>query len=394
MTGEIDLSELEVVDEHCHPFKEDSKVLKVNEFELISDYMCLYNPSFVTPSKILSEYEKAEQSRKEKLEREFSISRKDSEMKYQVSTLLLSKKFAHELSKFLGCRPTAKDIIETRNRRSEPQYRKYIGELFDDVKIKGLLVDDGYSELAVEYGIPLIDIDALKGYVPARVERITRVEPLFQTSLDKASKLEDMELDFLRSMEDSVKKHKAVAFKCVIAYRTGLDIRKTEPEAARRDFEKYKATRTRDIKALRDFMTWRSIEKAIELDVPYQIHTGVGDTDIALPKCSPYNLWTLLKDENLRQAKIVLVHAGYPMVTEAAFLTSVLPNVYLDLSILIPLAHSNPARLTDALELAPLAKVMYASDVHLPDMYWLTAKIGKKMLGNRARTNSRFRCAR
>jgi predicted TIM-barrel fold metal-dependent hydrolase len=380
MTREIDLSELDVIDEHCHPFKENSKVLRVNEFELISDYMCLYNPSFVTPSKVLSEYEKAEQLRREGLDHEFKISRKDSEMKYQVSTLLLSRKFAHELSKFLGCKPTAKEIIETRNRRSA-QYKNYIGELFDDAKIRGLLIDDGYSELAVEYGIPLIDIDVLKGYVPARVERITRIEPLFQESIDKAANLEDMERNFLTSMEDAVKKRKAVAFKCVIAYRTGLDISKTEPGAARRDFDKYKATKSRDIKALRDFMIWRSIEKAIELDVPYQVHTGVGDTDIVLPKCSPYNLWTLLKDERLRQARIVLVHGGYPMVSEAAFLASVLPNVYLDLSILIPLAHSNPSRINDVLELAPLSKVMYASDVHLPDMYWLTAVIGKKMLG-------------
>jgi len=379
MKKTIDLSKIKVIDEHCHPFKEESKVLRVSEFELISDYMCLYNPSFLVPSNILAQYQSAIESDKDKLDKEFRISSSDREMKYHVSNLLLSTKFRHEMSRFLKCRSSAKDIIETRNQRAK-NYKKYIGDLFQDAKITGLLVDDGYSEIAVEYGIPSIDIEAFRTYVPAKVERVTRIEPLFQKSLEKSSTLEDMEEDFLESMEESVKKKRAMAFKCVIAYRSGLEIKPPSIETARSDFEKYKSTRTRSVKALRDYMIWRSIDKTIELNVPYQVHTGVGDTDIVLERSSPYNLWNMLKDEKIRQAKIVLVHSGYPQVCEAAFLTSVLPNVYLDISILIPLAHGNPARLLDVLELAPVSKVMYASDVHLPDMYWLTAIIGKEML--------------
>ena len=89
----------------------------------------------------------------------------------------------------------------------------------------------------------------------------------------------------------------------------------------------------------------------------------------------------MLVDEELRHARVVLVHVGYPFISEAAYLTAVLPNVYLDLSILIPLGQTNPSRIAQVLEMAPLTKVMYASDVHLPDMYWLSAKIGKTMLG-------------
>jgi predicted TIM-barrel fold metal-dependent hydrolase len=118
----------------------------------------------------------------------------------------------------------------------------------------------------------------------------------------------------------------------------------------------------------------------MELDVPFLLHTGIGDQDIILNKCNPACLWNMLVNEELRHAKIVLVHAGYPFLSEAAFLTSVLPNVYLDLSVLIPLGQTNPHRLAQILETAPLTKVMYASDVHLPEMYWLSAKIGKSML--------------
>jgi hypothetical protein len=119
----------------------------------------------------------------------------------------------------------------------------------------------------------------------------------------------------------------------------------------------------------------------MDLDVPFLFHTGVGDQDIVLGECNPTCLWDMLIDEDLRHAKIVLVHVGYPYISEAAFLAAVLPNVYLDLSILIPLGQPNPSRIAQVLEMAPLTKVMYASDVHLPDMYWLSAKIGKSMLG-------------
>ena len=50
----------------------------------------------------------------------------------------------------------------------------------------------------------------------------------------------------------------------------------------------------------------------------------------------PRRLFELLTDPVLRHAKVVLVHAGYPWLQEAAFMTNVLPNVYLDVSLVCP----------------------------------------------------------
>jgi len=390
MATKIDVSDYPLIDAHCHPFKESTKILTRDEFSFIGDYICGFNnPAFLTPSPILENYAKAAGAEKEELDRKYRISSIDADLRLHVENLALQKRMMRELSKFLGCAATPKDIVEARNRRSA-DYREYIQRIFDDAKIQGLNVDDGYSELAVLFAIPSIDIDGLKTYVPAKVWRTTRVEPLFQRSLDKSSTLDEMESDLLSSLEYSVKKLGAVSFKCVIAYRSGLNILKTEPEDAKKDFGKYKRKRSkttgltqgeRMLTDLRNYMIWRAVEKSMELDVPFLFHTGVGDQDIVLKECNPTRLWDMLIDEDLRHAKIVLVHVGYPYISEAAFLTAVLPNVYLDLSILIPLAQVNPSRIAQVLEMAPLTKVMYASDVHLPDMYWLSAKIGKSMLG-------------
>ncbi len=390
MTARIDLSDYGLIDTHCHPFKESTKVLTENEFAFMGDYICGFNnPAFLTSPDVLDEYSKATSAERLKLDEKYRISSTDAELRLHVQNLALQKRMMRELSVFLGCAPNPKDIVEARNRKSA-NYSEYIKRVFDDAKIQGLNVDDGYSELAVRFALAPVDIDALRTYVPAKVWRTTRVEPLFQIALDKSKSFDEMESVFLSSLDNAVKKLGAVCFKCVIAYRSGLRITKTEPEDAKKDFRKYKAKRSkadvvakgeRALKNLRNYMIWKAVERSTRLGVPFLFHTGVGDQDIVLTECNPTCLWDMLVDEELRHARVVLVHVGYPYISEAAYLTAVLPNVYLDLSILIPLGQTNPSRISQVLEMAPLSKVMYASDVHLPDMYWLSAKIGKSMLG-------------
>jgi predicted TIM-barrel fold metal-dependent hydrolase len=78
----------------------------------------------------------------------------------------------------------------------------------------------------------------------------------------------------------------------------------------------------------------------------------------------------------------VLVHGGYPFCTEAGYLTSVFPNVYCDLSLMIPWASVGIARrIEETLESAPTAKIMFGTDaIHLPEMNWLGALVGRRGL--------------
>jgi uncharacterized protein len=80
---------------------------------------------------------------------------------------------------------------------------------------------------------------------------------------------------------------------------------------------------------------------------------------------------------------LVLVHGGYPFCTEGGYLTSVYPDVYLDLSLMIPWASTGVARrIEQTFESAPLGKVMYGSDgINCPEMHWISARLARQALG-------------
>jgi predicted TIM-barrel fold metal-dependent hydrolase len=133
---------------------------------------------------------------------------------------------------------------------------------------------------------------------------------------------------------------------------------------------------------LRDYLIIRALELSVELDVPMQFHTGVGDYDIVMDQCDPALMYDVLKDEQLRHATVVLVHSGFPNNQNAAWIVSLLPNVFLDFSLTVPFLNPvGTERLKEILQIAPSFKVMYGSDgFNLPELYWLGAKVGKNAL--------------
>ena len=74
---------------------------------------------------------------------------------------------------------------------------------------------------------------------------------------------------------------------------------------------------------------------------------------------------------------------GYPYVRESAFLASLYPDVYVDLSLAVPLLRPVlPHVLQELLALAPGTKLLYGSDAHSqPEMFWLGAQYGRWALG-------------
>ena len=104
----------------------------------------------------------------------------------------------------------------------------------------------------------------------------------------------------------------AVAFKSVIAYRTGLDITHPSLEEARAAYTRWRAdgfreTRTHG-KPVRDLLLERTLEVAGAAGVPVHIHSGGGDPDSLVPHARPAGLFDLLK-RHPRQP-VLLIHAG------------------------------------------------------------------------------------
>jgi predicted TIM-barrel fold metal-dependent hydrolase len=98
---------------------------------------------------------------------------------------------------------------------------------------------------------------------------------------------------------------------------------------------------------------------------------------------NPLHLRPLLESGAIGHGPIVLLHASYPYVREAAYLTSVYPNLYVDVSQATPLlAGPGLIRvLEELLALAPVTRLLYGSDAWgIPDWIWLSAKATRRAL--------------
>ena len=105
--------------------------------------------------------------------------------------------------------------------------------------------------------------------------------------------------------------------------------------------------------------------------LPVQVHSGFGDWDLHLWRADPSYLKPLI--ERFRDTSFVLLHC-YPFVREAGWLAHVYGNVYFDLSLTIPHVSQPVRALEEALELAPVSKLLYASDAaRTPELYLLAA---------------------
>ena len=80
--------------------------------------------------------------------------------------------------------------------------------------------------------------------------------------------------------------------------------------------------------------------------------------------------------------KIIPVHAGYPLVDEAVWLSHLYSNCYFEISIMNPFVHQGLlARYLEIMEVVPYSKILFGSDAfHVPEIYWLSGRWGKRFL--------------
>jgi predicted TIM-barrel fold metal-dependent hydrolase len=123
--------------------------------------------------------------------------------------------------------------------------------------------------------------------------------------------------------------------------------------------------------------------------LPVQVHCGFGDSDLHLWRADPGYLKPLL--ERFRETPFVLLHCD-PFVREAGWLAHVYANVWFDLSLTIPHVSRPAEQVREALELAPVSKLLYASDAaRTPELYFLAAKWWREALAEVCRPSFRPR---
>ena len=224
----------------------------------------------------------------------------------------------------LGCAP---DELAVYDRRLATDPGTYSGSLLRATNTELLLVDDGYPP--PEASVGLHELGQLAGCHALPVLRL-------ETRGEQAA-----------SEVASARAGGYAALKTIAAYRGGLD---RVPEHVIGALEANEATGD---------------------PLPVQVHCGFGDSDLHLWRADPSYLKPLI--ERFTATRFVLLHC-YPFVREAGWLAHVYANVFLDLSLTIPHVARPREALAESLELAPISKLLYASDASTtPELYLLAA---------------------
>ena len=355
MTVRVDLSELEIVDAHTHALP--ISILQANDAKgfverLTMTGMCLKSAGY-------------DDRKLDALVSSFSD-----------TTPVISGMIA-ALAKLLNCPPSRDEVARTRRRRIEGDAARYLQELMTDANIGGLVIDDGYPQ-------PRVAPETIVKEYARPVASVVRIEPLIASIVKTARDWPDLRDQFTAALEAAIARG-AMAIKSIIAYRTGLDIGEWPEAAVTAAFEGWRRDGFKESRAyskpVRDALLHRSLDIAKKMDVPVHIHTGGGDADIVLEYAQPRNMFALLKSRY--DQDIVLIHSGWPWTSEAAYIASILPRVYLETSLATPWASlAIDQRLTTLLGIAPPAKVMYGSDASSePEVLWFSARMARNALG-------------
>jgi predicted TIM-barrel fold metal-dependent hydrolase len=217
--------------------------------------------------------------------------------------------------------------VYERRQASDPV--EYAERLLRETAAELLLVDDGYPP--ADAAISPDELGALAG---CPVRPVMRIEPRANGDLVHP-------VGTLAAIDGGARANGFVALKTIAAYRGGLDLDQLRPSARKILFAALEAN-----EATRD-------------PLPVQVHAGLGDPDPLLPSAAPGYFKPIF--ERFADTRFVLLHC-YPFVREAGWLTSVYANVFLDLSLTIPHVSRPAAVLAEALELAPVSKLLYGSD--------------------------------
>jgi uncharacterized protein len=201
---------------------------------------------------------------------------------------------------------------------------------------------------------------------------------------DGAASFTDLEAAVVGRLEEAASDGRTVAFKSIIAYRTGLDVEEATGQEASTAFHRWRANgwpETREhAKPVRDRLLHETAHVAARRGLALHIHTGDGDPDIDLPRARPSLLFPFLRAR--RDQPIVLIHGGHPWSHEAGYIASLLPGVYVDLSVLIPWAGWTVERhLSDLIGSVPTSKLLYGSDqASEPEVFWIAARLARRAL--------------
>jgi glutamine synthetase len=327
-----------------------------------------------------------------------------------VHTSLSHIRGMKQLAELYGCSEAVRDIKAARYEWIRRDYDGLIKKCLEGTH--AIMMDDGLNKDMVNpfkwhrQFVPqvsrIVRVEAIAAEV---LEQLVVVAGLMRPGTDADWERNQTEAFFIRFNGEFRNQIRAFAndpdvrgFKSVICYRTGLDIGLASRKALRPQhsltesdlltaFHEYlqQAVRNNNYriqrKAFNDYLVVAVcdvLDKRARSEgesLPFQFHTGLGDTDINLVTANPAYMQPLI--EAFPNVDFVLLHSSYPYTREAGYLASAYPNAWLDVGEVFPMLSRDGQEsvLKQALELAPASKVLWSTDGHFfPETYWLANK--------------------
>lgn len=393
------IDEMPVDDTHCHPLTfDDAQTTPDGLIERLA-LSAFPLPNYF-PSGIYQQWLEGDATTRARLDRAHDVSSKRRVVLDQARETVFIKFMIKELARFLETEPTLEAVVEARNARGR-DYTAYMAEMFADARIENAMLDTGYRE-----GLDAAGVAAFERTVSPTVgRRILRVDTILGDLLPEDLEFAEIESRFVATVEagldgDGNLGAPSYGMKSYLLPRIGLikplydrghagaawnrmrSARATFPPADGMDRDEHWDGQ-KDV--LRYFHSL-AMEACLERDMPMQFHAGDGEAPRGIMRNQdPFLMEEMVRfdrDGVMRMPKVILIHAGYPLVGKAAWLTHLYANCHFELSLAAPLIHHGLLRMyLEVMEVVPLSKILFGSDAyHLPEFYWLAARWGRRFL--------------
>jgi uncharacterized protein len=278
-----------------------------------------------------------------------------------------------DLGEVLGVEADEDSVVAARR---DAGYEEHTRHLLDAGRFEAMLVDDGFpvadaldlQTQATLAGCPVYHILRIE----TAVEQVARHWPAFTV----------VRARFREAVAEALDGGTA-ALKTIAAYRCGLDLPRPEFSDAEQAYGAWRRaspgegawTRLAHPALIAFFLSEALAVARDRRPVPLQVHTGLGDADLALQRADPALLGPVIAEAAAARVPVVLLHC-YPFVRQAAWLASIHGHVFVDLSLALLLAgHRGAEIILDALDLAPASKVLFATDAsRSAEMFFLAAR--------------------
>ena len=245
----VDLSHVEIVDAHTHPYR-------------LGDLLAKGSAGFDTRMMFLGESF-------------HSSSRVHDDLWGVADGFTDSTVFALAMRRWLaahlGCEPTREAVTSAREEALQADAVAYTKGLLDAAGVVAILSDEGFPQ-------PPIPADEFASTIGVTVHRVTRLEPWILQHRDGS--FDDLVSGVETEATDAAADPNCVAYKSIVAYRTGLDVGDPSASEAAAAFDRWRSDdwkETREhAKPVRDFLIRRTLDvaKAQRSAVPFPLRRG------------------------------------------------------------------------------------------------------------------------